>query len=109
MLEYGLKAEHRQKILSIIGNFGVVDKVVLFGSRAMGKQKRASDVDIALFGDGVDYGLACAIKFEIEEGTAIPFFFDVVAYPLIKNERLKEHIDTKGVVLWEKASEAKNV
>jgi predicted nucleotidyltransferase len=107
-VEYGLKDEYTKTFLDIIGSFNEVEKVVLFGSRATGTYKKASDVDIALFGKNVSAGLACAVKFEIEEETAIPYFFDIVAYPLIKNEKLKEHIDTKGVVLWER-DKVKNV
>jgi len=101
-MKYGLKDEYTQVFLSIIDKFQDVDKVVLFGSRAMEKHKKASDVDIALFGKNVNAGLASAIKFEIEEETVIPYFFDVVAYPVIKNQELKEHINTKGVILWER-------
>ena len=108
-MKYGLKDEYTQEILNIIGKFSDVDKVVLFGSRAMGKHKKTSDVDIALFGKNVTAGLAGAIKFEIEEETIIPYFFDFVAYPLIQNQKLKEHINTKGVTLWERTNEDKDV
>jgi predicted nucleotidyltransferase len=109
IVKYGLKNEHIRIFLEIISKFDDVEKVALFGSRAMGNHKKTSDVDIAVFGKNVNTGLACAIKFEIEEETVIPYFFDVVAYPIIKNEKLKEHIDTKGIILWEKTKEVKNV
>jgi len=108
-VKYGLKDEYTQDFLSIINKFHDVDKVVLFGSRAMEKHKKTSDVDIALFGKKVNAGLASAIKFEIEEETVIPYFFDVVAYPVIQNSKFKEHINTKGVTLWERKNEVKNV
>ena len=108
-MKYGLKDEYTRDFLSIIDKFQDVDKVVLFGSRAMEKHKKTSDVDIALFGKKVNAGLASAVKFEIEEETVIPYFFDVVAYPVIQNPKFKEHINTKGVTLWERASEAEYV
>ena len=108
-MKYGLKDEYTREFLRIVGKFDNVEKVVLFGSRAMGNYKRASDVDIALYGKDVNAALACSVKYEIEEGTVIPYFFDVVAYPIIKNEKFKEHIDTKGVTLWERTGETKNV
>jgi len=108
-VKYGLKDEYTRDFLSVIDKFKDVDKVVLFGSRAMEKHKRASDVDIALFGKNVNAGLAGAVKYEIEEETVIPYFFDVVAYSVIKNQKLKEHINTKGITLWERTNEVKNV
>jgi len=37
---------------------------------------------------------------KIPARTILPYFFDVVAYPVIQNQKFKEHIDTKGVMLW---------
>jgi len=108
-VKYGLKNEHIQTFLEIIAKFDNVEKVMLFGSRAMGNHKKTSDVDIVIFGENVNAALACAIKFEIEEETIIPYFFDVVAYPVIKNEKLKEHINRKGIILLNKTKEAKYV
>ena len=56
-MKYGLKERYTRDFLSIIGKFQDVDKVVLFGSRAMEKHKKTSDVDIALFGEKVNAGL----------------------------------------------------
>jgi predicted nucleotidyltransferase len=75
----------------------------LFGSRAMGTYKRASDVDIALKGAGISATLAARLKFDIEEDTYLPFFFDFVAYSTITNEALRNHIDGKGVLIYRKA------
>ena len=101
-MKYGLKDEYIEKFIAIIEKFDCVEKIVLFGSRAMGNYKKASDVDIALFGENVNWGIACSIKYKVEDETTIPYFFDSVAYNTIKNDALKEHINTEGVVLWKK-------
>jgi len=108
-VKYGLKDEYIQTFLEIIAKFDNVEKVALFGSRATGNHKKASDVDIVIFGENVNAALACAIKFEIEEETIIPYFFDVIAYQVIKNEKLKEHIDKKSIILWNKTKEGEYV
>jgi predicted nucleotidyltransferase len=46
-----------------------VEEAILFGSRALGTYKPASDVDIALKGEGVTSALAARLKFDIEEDT----------------------------------------
>jgi predicted nucleotidyltransferase len=75
---------------------------VLFGSRAIDTYKEASDVDIAIKGKKADWSLAMTIKDHLEEETYLPFFFDVVAYGSVESEELKEHIDGKGKVLFER-------
>ena len=99
-MKYGLSEAQLQEIIAFIGQYAEVEAAVLFGSRAIDTYKEASDVDIALKGARVTHGLAAKMKFDIEEDTYLPFFFDFVAYPLITNEALKTHIDTKGVVIF---------
>jgi predicted nucleotidyltransferase len=101
---YGLKDSQLEEIISFISRRHEVEKAVLFGSRAIGTWKPASDVDIALFGEQVTAGLAAALKFDIEEDTYLPFFFDFVAYPTITNEAFKAHIDRKGHVLFKRCN-----
>jgi predicted nucleotidyltransferase len=97
---YGLKDEHLQTIINYVERCPEVERAVLFGSRAMGTYRPASDIDIALFGERVTAGLAAALKFNIEEETGIPYFCDFVAYPKITNNALKDHIDRRGVTVY---------
>jgi type I restriction enzyme S subunit len=101
-MKYGLSDDQLQEIINFIKQYPEVEEAVLFGSRALDTFKEASDVDIALMGEKVTHSLASKIKFNIEEDTYLPFFFDFVAYPTITNKELKEHIDTKGITLYRK-------
>ncbi|HBA65315.1 MAG TPA: restriction endonuclease subunit S [Methylococcaceae bacterium] len=99
-MKYGLTDAQLQEIIAFIEQYSEVEQAILFGSRAMGTFKEASDVDIAIKGEKVTDSLAQRIKFDIEEDTYLPFFFDVIAYPSISNETLIKHIDDKGVVIF---------
>ncbi|WP_404359244.1 nucleotidyltransferase family protein [Methylotuvimicrobium sp. KM1] len=99
-MKYGLTDAQWQEITAFIEQYPEVEQAILFGSRAMGTFKEASDVDIAIKGEKVTASLAQRIKFDIEEDTYLPFFFDMVAYPSISNDALKQHIDDKGVVIF---------
>jgi type I restriction enzyme S subunit len=99
-MRFGLSEEQFREIIDFISKYPEVEKAVIFGSRAIGTFKEASDVDIALFGADVDFLLAAKLKFDIEEDTYLPFMFDFAAYPAITNEALRKHIDTKGVVIF---------
>ena len=101
-MKYGLSDKQLQEIKEILASYESVDKAVLFGSRAIDTYKEASDVDIAIKGEQADWSLAITIKEHLEEETYLPFFFDVVAYGSVESEELKEHIDGKGKVLFER-------
>lgn len=66
---------------------------------AVGSAKRGSDVDIALFGE-VKIQEVSSIRDKLNEETEIPYFFDVIAYEGINNEKLREHVDEYGVKVY---------
>jgi type I restriction enzyme S subunit len=101
-MKYGLSDKQLQEIKEILASYESVEKAVLFGSRAIDTYKEASDVDIAIKGEKADWSLAITIKEHLEEETYLPFFFDVVAYGGVESEELKQHIDGKGKVLFER-------
>ena len=81
-------------------NFPDIESVLLFGSRAKGTFKAASDVDLALIYEKDDYHIASAVKAQLEEETKIPYFFDVLDHKTISSEELKEHIRQHGVEIY---------
>lgn len=101
-MNYGLSNAQLETILRAVKKHPEVDEVILFGSRAQGTQKTASDIDLALKGKNVAAHLASRIKNEIEEESTIPFFIDTIAYQNIHNAALRTCIDTEGVRLWKR-------
>jgi predicted nucleotidyltransferase len=99
-MKYGLSEKQLAEIVERIGTYAEVETAVLFGSRAIDTFKEASDVDIALKGEHVTASLAAKLKYDFEEESYLPFFFDFVAYPTITNEALRRHIDDKGIVIF---------
>ncbi|PSR18204.1 nucleotidyltransferase domain-containing protein [filamentous cyanobacterium CCP3] len=99
-MSYGLSDQQLEEIIQFIAAYPEVEEAILFGSRAIGTYKPASDVDIAIKGNGVDSAIAARLKFDIEEDTYLPYFFDFVAYGTITREELKRHIDEKGVSIY---------
>lgn len=99
-MKCGLSDDQFSEVIAFIERYPEVERAILFGSRAMDIYKEASDVDIAILGDRVTDDLAAKIKFDFEEDTYLPFYFDIIAYPTITNEALKGHIDHKGVVIF---------
>ncbi|MCY3885559.1 MAG: nucleotidyltransferase domain-containing protein [Gammaproteobacteria bacterium] len=99
----GLKDEHREAIIARLAANQRVERVVLFGSRAMGTNTITSDVDLALFGKGLtltDHAqLAAAIDLIPMAQTV-----DIVMHGSIQSQPLLEHIQKHGVEWYERES-----
>lgn len=92
----GLKDTHRLAILDILSANQRVERVVLFGSRAMGTYTPTSDVDLVLYGDALTLTDQARLAAAIDE-LPIPQRVDLVLFKTIDNDKLKEHIRKHGV------------
>jgi len=94
----GLAHNEIELLENIFRQTDCVKKAVLFGSRAMGLHRHNSDVDIALYGDGITMRDILRINAKIEE-TTMPYMFDFVLGGNA-NQALSEHIRTYGKVIY---------
>lgn len=89
-------------IRATLAKFPDVSGAILYGSRAKGTAKPASDIDLAL--EGVAKGFRSArIAAELEELPMIAKF-DVQALADITHAPLLEHIERVGVRIYERES-----
>ena len=77
-----------------------IEKVIVFGSRAMGKETPGSDIDLAIITKNKN-DISGSVQADLEE-LPTPYMFDVVDYKWITHEALRAHIDRVGKVLFEK-------
>ena len=75
--------------------------MVLFGSRAKGTHRPASDIDLALFGELDSAALAFAAR--LLDESLLPYHVDLLPHRDIANAELLVHIERVGVVMWEAA------
>lgn len=99
----GLKEKHRNAIIDILAANAHVEKIVLFGSRAMETFTPTSDVDLALFGNSLTLTDHAQLAEAIAE-LSVPQQVDLLLYNSIKNKKLIEHIKVHGVE-WRNISE----
>ncbi len=100
--DFGLVKDELDKIVSVLKAFPEVERGVIFGSRALGTYKKGSDIDIALFGKHLEKA-AISISYQLNEESALPYFFDVVDYHGLTKLELKEHIERVGIVFYKKS------
>lgn len=95
----GLTVEVYEKLVTLFRNFPKVEKVLLYGSRARGNYKSASDIDLSLIGGP----LTLKDQLEIEnalDDLLLPYKMDVNIYHNIDNFNLKGNIDKEGIVIY---------
>jgi predicted nucleotidyltransferase len=96
-----LKESEKKIIRGMIRQHPEITRALIFGSRARGTANQGSDVDIALVGN-IDLDIISSVKRELEEGTGLPYFFDIVQYSTITDEALKKEIDEQSIVFFER-------
>ncbi len=95
----GLTPKELEILQNVFKKFDNIKEVILFGSRALGTHKTASDIDLAIKGN-VDIKTLSKLKYTFEEDTNLPYFFDVVIYDNLENMELKKHIDEFGEIIY---------
>ena len=99
----GLKELYRKKIVNILSTAPGIERVVLFGSRAMGTYTTSSDVDLALFGDDLTLDDLSKLSEKIER-LSMPQRVDLVLHHRIENKKLIKHIQKHGVEWFKSAT-----
>jgi len=95
MANSGLNNEVVEKIQGVLSLHSEVDEVVLYGSRAKGTYKPASDIDITLIGTSLDLTIQQKIENELDD-LLLPYKFDLSIYHQISNKDLIDHIERVG-------------
>lgn len=97
---YGLSDRTLSALDSIFQKYPGVRQAVLYGSRAKGKYKLGSDIDLSLKTDDAFARkdlLRIAGDFDDSD---IPYFVDVLIYDKLSNPDLIAHIDRVGKILY---------
>ena len=97
----GLTPKNREEIHKILAKVSHVERAVLFGSRATGTFKRASDIDLALEGKNLVFSDLLSLRGEFAE-SALPYDVDLVLRADIVNPELENRIEKHGTTFYEK-------
>ncbi|TDK45382.1 nucleotidyltransferase family protein [Algoriphagus formosus] len=100
--KFGLLESDMASILKIMDSQEMVDKVILFGSRAKGNYREGSDVDLALKGENLNFEKVSQISYLLNEETNMPYRFDLVNYHQIQEPELIKHIDRVGIPIFDR-------
>lgn len=96
MCKNGIKEQVINEIIDLAKKHNI-EKVILFGSRARGDYHRASDIDLAVYGENIT-----EFALDVEDVTSTLLTFDVVDMKKEIQKELVESIRKEGQILYEK-------
>jgi predicted nucleotidyltransferase len=94
MLDFGLTPAQRQLIGAIFASVATegIEKVAVFGSRATGRYRPNSDLDLVVYGKVANEAL-CDRLWTLFQDSSLPFAVDIHSYSAVLYPPLKAHID----------------
>jgi len=98
-LRCGLPENTIAAMRRVLANHPEVDEAILYGSRAMGRHRPASDIDLTLIGPGLTSGALARIDADLDD-LLLPWVIDLSSLSAISHEPLLEHIRRVGQVLY---------
>lgn len=101
-MSFGILDSDLDYIVNTIKQFKEIEKAVIFGSRAKGNYKPGSDIDIAIYGEDIDFDVLSKLHSMLEDEGPLPYFFDIIDYTHLNHKELKEHIDRVGKIIFQK-------
>lgn len=100
-MNFGISEKSYNLIQSAFCKFPEVEKVLIYGSRAMGNFKPGSDIDLAVSGENIRTETIMKLKTILEHELPVPYYFDITHYETISNSALKKHIDEFGKLFYQ--------
>ena len=100
MTTTGLDNSDIKKIQLVFNLHPEIEKAILFGSRAKGNYKPASDIDLTLVGNDLTLTIQQIIENELDD-LLLPYKFDISIYHTISSNELVDHIERVGQLFFQ--------
>ena len=101
----GLSVSDSRQILDTIQSHRAAQQVVLYGSRALGRHRSGSDIDLCMEAPAMGLKELLELGGELDD-LLLPWRMDLQLRHLIDHQNLLAHVDRAGVVLWQRSAPA---
>lgn len=91
-------------IRQVFSSHPEVEAAILYGSRALGRHRPASDIDLTLIGSTLSAAALARIDADLDD-LLLPWMIDLSAYSTISHPALLAHIERAGIALYRRADE----
>ncbi len=99
---FGLQLDIESEIIRVFKSYPRIEKVILFGSRAMGTNSPGADIDLAIVGRDLHLDDLIALHMKLDE-LWLPYKFDIQILSRIQESALVDHIRRVGKEVYSKA------
>jgi predicted nucleotidyltransferase len=102
---HGLSRQTVERIQDVLTHHPEVGRAVLFGSRAKGKAQPGSDIDLALYGQGLDWRVLGRIEDELDD-LLLPYSFSLLHHEARTDSEVAAHIARVGLPFYQRQETA---
>jgi predicted nucleotidyltransferase len=102
---FGLPEAAIQAIQHVLAAHPEVEQAIVYGSRALGRQRAASDIDLTLIGPAISFGTLARIEAELDD-LLLPWMIDLSRLADLSHPPLLDHIERVGQVLYRRGGVA---
>jgi predicted nucleotidyltransferase len=86
----------------VLASHPEVEAAILYGSRALGRHRPASDIDLTLLGPAISAAVLARVDADLDD-LLLPWIIDLSAYSAIRHPALLDHIQRAGVALYRRS------
>jgi len=98
---YGLPIAAVARIRATLAAFPAIEKATLYGSRALGRHRPGSDIDLTLSGVDLDPRTLARLDAALDD-LLLPWRFDLSLQASLQSPELIDHIERVGVVFYQR-------
>jgi len=99
---YGLSEATLLAMQQVLANHPEVEAAILYGSRALGRHRPGSDIDLTLVGETLTEQSLATIEADLDD-LLLPWIVDLSSLSSIRHPALLLHIQRVGQVLYRRA------
>lgn len=100
-MRFGLPEDAVARIQATFARHPEVERALIYGSRAKGTFKPASDIDLSLLGEGLTLRTQLDLMDELDD-LLLPWMIDLSIFKLLDHPGLQAHIERVGQVFYER-------
>ncbi len=103
-MRFGLDDKYLDELTAILRSIPEIEEAVIYGSRARGDYRRASDINLSLRGPRLEDRHVVRLKTLLYE-SRIPYFVDVNIFHRLRNPQFIANIERDGIVCYRRETQ----
>ena len=96
---FGLPDKAISQLCDVFRQYAEIRRVIIYGSRAMGRERLGSDIDLCIESDTLTLSQLLSIENRIDD-LLLPWKIDLSLKSQIDNPDVLEHIDSVGIEFY---------